>query len=231
MEKKFKLEPFDIVRAKAGEPVCTIDGEDVKILCFDRNNKFFPIVALVGYEEIMSSYSSEGKFLLSSENSEFDLMMKVEVKVKEKEPVIYAEVGGEIIPFEELKASGFIDLKTLNYIIIKTYDGKFLKIWKKSLPKREWEEAQKSATQIGKGWRCPTRHECIDICNARFKGLDEAMEDIKGESLKEIYWTSEVDLDPLYSATHAVYVNGNTGSLSTTNKFNQSTVRPVCEIK
>lgn len=41
------MKPFDIELAKAGHPVCTRDGRKVKILCFDRKNPYFPIVALV----------------------------------------------------------------------------------------------------------------------------------------------------------------------------------------
>lgn len=192
MEKKFKLEPFNSERAKAGEPVCTREGKCVKILCFDRNNKDYPIVALRDYNDEIMSYTCDGKSCIAGIISKDDLMMKVEVK----ETFIYAEVAGEIRPFEELKAEGFVDLKSLDYLIIKTHDDKFLKIWKKNLPEKEWKEAQKVASAIGDGWRCPTRHECIDIYDARFKGLDDAMEEIGGESLKEIYWTSEADSAP-----------------------------------
>lgn len=152
MEKKYRLEPFDIERAKAGEPVCTIDGEDVKILCFDRNNDTYPIVALIGDDETIKTYTKKGKFLISTEgNCKSDLMLKVEVIG----PYIYAEVAGEITPFENVKVEGFVDLKSLEYLIIKTHDGKFLKIWKKNLPEEKWEDAQKVASEIGEGWRVP----------------------------------------------------------------------------
>lgn len=44
-----KLIPFDLERAKAGDPVITRDGREARILCFDRinTNKDYPIVFLV----------------------------------------------------------------------------------------------------------------------------------------------------------------------------------------
>ncbi len=222
MEKKYRLKPFDIERAKAGEPVCTKKGEDVRILCCDKNDKNYPIVALVGQFDTIRDYTAGGNYYSSDTLSMEDLMMKVEVK----EPYVYADVAGEIRPYEELKAEGFIDLESLNYLIIKTYDGKFLKIWKKALPEQEWKDAQVAANTIGMGWRCPTRHECIDIYDARFKGLDDAMKEIGGDTLEEIYWTSEVDSDTQYTANHAVCFCGYTGNLYA-NKLNQFSVRPV----
>lgn len=99
MEKRFKLEPFDLERAKAGEPVCTVDGEDVKILCFERNKVVYPIVALIGHNESIMTYTRNGKTHKNGESNS-DLMMKVEVK----ESYVYADVAGEIRPFDELKA-------------------------------------------------------------------------------------------------------------------------------
>ena len=226
MEKRFKLEPFNLERAKAGEPVCTVDGEDVKILCFERNNVVYPIVALIGHNESIMTYTRNGKTHKNG-GSNSDLMMKVEVK----ESYVYADVAGEITPFEELKAEEFIDLKSLDYLIIKTHD-EFLKIWKKNLSEREWKDAQVAAANtIGMGWRCPTRHECIDIYDARFKGLDDAMKEIGGDTLKELYWTSEADSAPQCHASNAVVFNGTTGYLGTYDKFYQCSVRPICEIK
>lgn len=227
MEKKYRLEPFNLERAKAGEPVCTVDGEDVKILCFERNKVVYPIVALIGHNESIMTYTRNGKTHKNGESNR-DLMMKVEVK----ESYVYADVAGKIRLFDELKAEGFIDLKSLNYLIIKTYDGKFLKIWKKNLPTEEWKDAQVAAANtIGMGWRCPTRHECIDIYDARFRGLDDAMKEIGGDSLRKVYWTSEADSAPQYSAERAVYFNGSTGYLLANTKYYPYSVRPVCEIK
>lgn len=225
MKEKYKLEPFDFERAKAGEPVCTRGNEEVKILCFDRKNSNYPIVALIGSDEKLMTYTPNGKYNNKAvESSNTDLMMKVEIK----EPYVYADVAGEIWPFDELKSEGFVDLKSLDSLIIKTHDGKFLKIWKKNLPEEEWKKAQVAASEIGKGWRCPTRHECIDLYDARFNGLDDAMKEIGGDILEEIYWTSETDSDPQYSANSTVYFSGNTGCLYTYHKSNLLLVRPVC---
>ena len=223
MEKKYRLEPFNLERAKAGEPVCTMDGKDVRILCYDRNKDFYPIVALMGSDESLMTYTPNGKYNKDVESSNTDLMMKVEVK----ESYVYADVAGEIRPFEELKAEGFVDLKSLDYLIIKTHDDKFLKIWKKNLSEREWKDAQVAANTIGMGWRCPTRHECIDIYDARFRGLDDAMKEIGGDSLRKVYWTSEADSDPQCGADGAVFFNGHTGNLYADCKYVQFSVRPV----
>lgn len=226
MEKRYRLEPFDLERAKAGEPVCTRDGQDVRIICFDcKQDDADTIVALITLDnglEVPNIYELDGNSY-EEDKRWTDLMMKVEVK----EPYVYAEVAGEITPFEELKAEGFIDLKSLEYLIIKMHDGKFLKIWKKNLPEEEWEDAQVAASEIGKGWRCPTRHECIDIYDTRFNGLDDAMKEIGGDNLKEIYWTSEADSDPQGSANIAVCFHGVSGDLNIDGVFYQFSVRPV----
>ena len=231
MEKKYKLEPFDIERAKAGEPICTREGNDVRIICWDcKQHCADTIVALITLDnglEVSNIYELSGNSY-EEDKDWTDLMMKVEIK----EPYIYTEVAGWMRPFEELKSEGFVDLKSLDYLIIKTHDGKFLKIWKKNLPVQEWKDAQVAAANtIGMGWRCPTRHECIDIYDARFKGLDDAMKEIGGDTLKELYWTSEADSAPQCHASNAVVFNGTTGYLGTYDKFYQCSVRPICEIK
>lgn len=57
------LKPFDLEAAKAGKPVCTKDGRNVRIICFDCKDEAFPIVALVSgsYEkEEVISYDKDG---------------------------------------------------------------------------------------------------------------------------------------------------------------------------
>lgn len=71
------MKEFDLEKAKAGHPVCTRDGHEARILCFDRIGHY-PIVALVkdaGNETIfsynnMGRYSNDGRGYLS------DLFMK-----------------------------------------------------------------------------------------------------------------------------------------------------------
>ena len=45
-ENKLNLKPFDIQKAREGNPVCTRDGRKARIICFDKKGDF-PIVALV----------------------------------------------------------------------------------------------------------------------------------------------------------------------------------------
>ena len=58
------MKPFDIELAKAGHPVCTREGESVRIVCYDRKNTKYPIMALIdkGEYENHCSYTIEGKF-------------------------------------------------------------------------------------------------------------------------------------------------------------------------
>ena len=61
-----KLKPFDLEAAKNGAKVVTRDGHAVRIICYDRKNEEYPIVALVGEDEgAVFSYSSGGICSLS----------------------------------------------------------------------------------------------------------------------------------------------------------------------
>lgn len=57
-DKKLNPKPFDIQKAREGKPVCTRDGRNARIICFDCKDETFQIVALVsgslGKEEIIS---------------------------------------------------------------------------------------------------------------------------------------------------------------------------------
>lgn len=62
------LKPFSIELAKEGKPVCTRDGRDVRIVCFDMENEF-PIVALVkdkDGKENAYTYPESGKWFIHS---------------------------------------------------------------------------------------------------------------------------------------------------------------------
>ena len=64
------------------KPVQTRDGRKARIICTDRNDTEFPIVALVNdgvYEEI-KSYSSEGAYLHTMDESASDLINIPETK-------------------------------------------------------------------------------------------------------------------------------------------------------
>lgn len=80
-EKKLNLKEFDLEAAKAGKPVCTRDGRKARIICFDLNNKNFPIVALIeceNGEEMISSCDKDGKARIYE--AQADLMMLPEKK-------------------------------------------------------------------------------------------------------------------------------------------------------
>lgn len=64
-------------------PIVTRDGNSVRIICTDRNNKKYPIVALAqiyGVEEICS-YTEDGMYL-SDKQSSRDLFFAPEPKTK-----------------------------------------------------------------------------------------------------------------------------------------------------
>lgn len=96
-----------------------------------------------------------------------------------------------------------------------------------------FDEANDIASKVtfdgcdGATFRLPTRHECVDMYDARFAGLDAALSLIGGDPLTRWFWTCESDTDPEYGATGAFIFNGNHGSLSSNNKCDSNTVRPV----
>lgn len=60
------MKPFNLEEAKAGKPVCTRDGNAVRIICFDARQSY-PIVALVhgggaDDEEEVMQFSDTGLF-------------------------------------------------------------------------------------------------------------------------------------------------------------------------
>ena len=70
------MKEFDINLAKQGKPVCTRDGKPARIVCFDRRNIAYPIIALVHKEpfEAVYTYSNKGEVTVGRSN-EVDLMM------------------------------------------------------------------------------------------------------------------------------------------------------------
>ena len=99
-----------------------------------------------------------------------------------------------------------------------------------------WDEARKLAaefTSIGKvnapeGFRLPDRRECLDIYDARFQGLDKALELIGGDPVDgRSIWTDDEDPDPEYHSNTAFFFNGYYGYVTTYGKVNTHAVRPV----
>ena len=103
------MRPFNLDEAKAGKPVCTRDGRDVRIICFDMRTPIYPIVALIDDKEfynteIISIYTKSGTDAIKGGSSN-DLFMKTEkkegwVNVYE-EPKHGSFVGSSIFETEE----------------------------------------------------------------------------------------------------------------------------------
>jgi hypothetical protein len=123
------------------------------------------------------------------------------------------------------------DPTTAQTVVLVTDSGT-LEIAKKDLPGEfNFEGAQKAAAEYREGFRCATRHETIEMYDARFRGLDEAFEKIGGKPATNIYWTSEADPDPEYNSNLAFIYRGATGRVNSHYKCNTNAVRPVSAFK
>lgn len=100
----------------------------------------------------------------------------------------------------------------------------------------KWDEARKLAaefTSIGKvdapeGFRLPDRRECLDIYDARFQGLDKALELIGGDPVNGRWiWTDDEDPDPEYNSNRAFFFYGDYGGVTNYGKYDTYAVRPV----
>lgn len=76
------MKPFDLEKAKKGDPVITQGGDKVRILCFDSKIKNYPIIALVTNDsndeecEEVETFTVTGKFnIFRSEICSHDLAM------------------------------------------------------------------------------------------------------------------------------------------------------------
>lgn len=80
MKKKIQ-KPFDIESAKNGAKVETRDGMPVRIICYDKVDGIYPIIALVNHDgyETCNGYTPDGK-LFCSEHGEHDLVIIEETK-------------------------------------------------------------------------------------------------------------------------------------------------------
>lgn len=76
------MKPFNLEEAKAGKPVCTRDGKDVRIICWDwKNPSSISIIALVKEEkdgESIQKYTKDGKYYADGSECDADLFMKPE---------------------------------------------------------------------------------------------------------------------------------------------------------
>ena len=123
------------------------------------------------------------------------------------------------------------DPTTAQTVVLVTDSG-MLEIAKEDLPiEFNFKVAQKAAAEYREGFRCATRHEAIEMYDARFRGLDEAFEKIGGKPATNIYWTSEADPDPEYNSNHACVYYGSTGFMGSYSKCSTGAVRPVSAFK
>ena len=79
-EKKLNFKPFDLEAAKAGKPVCTRDGRKARIICFDLNNKNFPIVAIINCDSEENAYQYDIDGICDEHDNNLNLMMSPEKK-------------------------------------------------------------------------------------------------------------------------------------------------------
>lgn len=72
------MREFNLEEAKAGKPVCTRDGREARIICFDVENETFPIVAVVKDEDGVENagvYTRDGYCFPNGDKTADDLMM------------------------------------------------------------------------------------------------------------------------------------------------------------
>lgn len=79
-EKKLNLKEFNLEAAKAGKPVCTRDGRKARIICFDLNNKNFPIVAIINCDSEENAYQYDIDGICDEHDNNLNLMMSTEKK-------------------------------------------------------------------------------------------------------------------------------------------------------
>lgn len=79
-EEKLNLKKFDLEAAKAGKPVCTRDGRKARIICFDLNNKNFPIVAIINCDTEENAYQYDIDGVCDEHDNNLNLMMSPEKK-------------------------------------------------------------------------------------------------------------------------------------------------------
>lgn len=79
-EKKLNLKEFNLEEAKAGKPVCTRDGRKARIICFDLNNKNFPIVAIINCDSEENVYQYDIEGICDEHDNNLNLMMSFEKK-------------------------------------------------------------------------------------------------------------------------------------------------------
>ena len=111
-------------------------------------------------------------------------------------------------------------------------DGEINFEWKKAV---ELAKAFKPATDVAalavEGFRLPDRREALDIYDARFQGLDDALALIGGTPVHtgdaRWMWTEDEDPDPEYRSNDAFLFGGYCGDVGYSYEYGTGTVRPV----
>lgn len=93
-----------------------------------------------------------------------------------------------------------------------------------------WDKACELVEHLEIASTLPTRHQCIDIYDARFCGLGEALELIGGDPLTDNWiWTGDEDLDPKCTS-YAFTFDSNVGTVNYEVEDGTNAVRPVVGI-
>lgn len=105
MKKKIK-KAFNVKDAQNGASVETKDGQQVRIICYNRFGTFYPIIALLNYKNVESclSYTINGKLCASEDNNK-DLIVITEIETKFDEgDYIVSDIGNiyEITKIDEM---------------------------------------------------------------------------------------------------------------------------------
>lgn len=81
---KSNFKPFDLEAAKAGKPVCTRNGQEVRIIYFDAKLENYSIIALVkekgSTREYLHTYTNEGRIYYKNPTHSLDLVMPLKKK-------------------------------------------------------------------------------------------------------------------------------------------------------
>lgn len=129
--------------------------------------------------------------------------------------IVREDKSGIIIAKDPVKVDGEINFK-----------------WEKAV---ELAKAFKPATDVAslavEGFRLPDRREALDIYDARFQGLDDALALIGGTPVHtgdaRWIWTEDEDPDPEYNSYGAFFFHGYYGYVDYRNKCGTLAVRPV----
>lgn len=135
--------------------------------------------------------------------------------------------SAEFVAIVREDKSGIIIAKDLVKV-----DGEINFEWKKAV---ELAKAFKPATDVAslavEGFRLPDRREALDIYDARFQGLDDALALIGGTPVHtgdaRWIWTEDEDPDPEYDSDYAFFFHGGSGGVNGSRKCSTATVRPV----